>query len=83
MFFVYFSKIRLQGFNIRYVKWAPVGNALVYVDYDNNIYYRSSALSQDDKLTDNGIADEVRCKFVGNNHHTLPEAVFIVRLKTS
>ena len=50
---------RLQGFDIRYVKWAPVGNALVYVDYDNNIYYRRSAMSQDDKLTDNGVANEV------------------------
>ena len=59
IFIIYFSKFCFQGFNIRYVKWAPVGNALVYVDYDNNIYYRSSALSQDDKLTDNGIADEV------------------------
>ena len=41
------------------MKWAPVGNSLVYVDFDNNIYYRRSALAQDDKLTDNGIADEV------------------------
>jgi hypothetical protein len=63
----------LQGFNIRYVRWAPVGNALVYVDYDNNIYYRRSALSQDDKLTDDGIADEVRQKltYCTVHHHFL------------
>ena len=33
-------------FHIRYVKWAPTGNGLVYVDYQNNIYYRKSALAR-------------------------------------
>ena len=30
-------------FQIRYVKWAPTGNGLVYVDYHNNIFYRKAA----------------------------------------
>jgi hypothetical protein len=25
---------------LRYVSWAPQGNALAYVDYDNNLHYR-------------------------------------------
>ena len=33
-------------FHIRYVKWAPTGNGLVYVDFQNNIFYRKSALSR-------------------------------------
>lgn len=33
-------------FHIRYVKWAPNGNGLVYVDYQNNIYYRKTALAR-------------------------------------
>ena len=33
-------------FHIRYVKWAPTGNGLVYVDYQNNIYYRKTALAR-------------------------------------
>jgi hypothetical protein len=48
-----------QGFEIRYAQWAPVGNALAYVDFDNNIYYRRSVSSEDVKLTDNGVANEV------------------------
>ena len=33
-------------FHVRYVKWAPTGNGLVYVDFQNNIFYRKSALSR-------------------------------------
>ena len=33
-------------FHVRYVKWAPTGSGLVYVDYHNNIYYRKSALER-------------------------------------
>ena len=35
-----------SNFHIRYVKWAPTGNGLVYVDYQNNIYYRKTALAR-------------------------------------
>lgn len=50
---------RNVGFMVRYVAWAPEGNALVYVDLDNNIYYRRSVLAQDDKLTNNGEAGKI------------------------
>ena len=33
-------------FHIRYVKWAPTGNGLAYVDFQNNIFYRKSALAR-------------------------------------
>ena len=33
-------------FRIRYVKWAPTGSGLVYVDYNNNIFYRKDALAK-------------------------------------
>lgn len=39
---------------LRYVSWAPVDNALVYVDYNNNIHYRHSAEAQDVQLTNSG-----------------------------
>ena len=41
-------------FPIRHATFAPKGNALVYVDEDNNIYYRASVYDQDEKLTQNG-----------------------------
>ena len=33
-------------FYIRYVKWAPTGSGLVYIDFHNNIFYRKSALAR-------------------------------------
>jgi len=55
-------------FMIRYVSWGPQGNALVYVDFDNDIYYRKSVLSQDEQITSNGEA------FV--NYNGIPDWVF-------
>jgi len=43
-----------DDFYIRYVSWAPKGNGLIYVDIDNNIWYRPSVVSQDVKLSDKG-----------------------------
>lgn len=43
-----------EPFGIRYVSWAPKGNGLVYIDIDNNIWYRKSVLDQDAKVSDNG-----------------------------
>ena len=31
---------------VRYAEFAPVGNAIVYVDYDNNIYYKPGVMEQ-------------------------------------
>eukprot|EP00092_Neocalanus_flemingeri_P005220 GFUD01005613.1.p1 GENE.GFUD01005613.1~~GFUD01005613.1.p1 ORF type:complete len:872 (-),score=205.25 GFUD01005613.1:288-2903(-) len=39
---------------LRYVSWAPEGNAIAYVDYNNNIHYRHSAESEDLQLTNSG-----------------------------
>lgn len=39
---------------LRFVSWAPEGNALAYVDYENNIHYRHSAEAEDIKLTNSG-----------------------------
>ena len=39
---------------VRLVTWAPVGNAIAYVDYNNNIHYRHSAESEDLQLTNSG-----------------------------
>jgi len=39
---------------LRYVTWAPEGNAIAYVDYNNNIHYRHSAESEDLQLTNSG-----------------------------
>jgi len=44
---------------LRYVSWAPVGNALAYVDYNNNIHYRHSAEGEDMQLTTSGVVDTV------------------------
>ena len=41
-------------FGIRYAKFSPTGNSLVYVGHDLNIYYRRSVMSNDEKLTDTG-----------------------------
>lgn len=41
-------------FLIRYASFAPAGNAVVYVDEDNNIYYRRSVMDRDEKLTTTG-----------------------------
>jgi len=38
----------------RYVTWAPKGNAIAYVDYNNNIHYRHSAEAEDLQLTNSG-----------------------------
>eukprot|EP00090_Calanus_glacialis_P028875 TRINITY_DN4629_c0_g1_i1.p1 TRINITY_DN4629_c0_g1~~TRINITY_DN4629_c0_g1_i1.p1 ORF type:complete len:673 (-),score=148.29 TRINITY_DN4629_c0_g1_i1:778-2796(-) len=38
----------------RFVTWAPKGNAIAYVDYNNNIHYRHSAESEDLQLTNSG-----------------------------
>ncbi|CAB4067421.1 DPP4 [Lepeophtheirus salmonis] len=43
----------------RLVSWAPKGNALVYIDMDNNIHYRSSALALDTLLTTSGINGKI------------------------
>ena len=39
---------------LRYVSWSPVGNAIVYVDNDNNIHYRHSAEAEEVQLTSTG-----------------------------
>jgi len=39
---------------LRLVMWAPVGNALAYVDYNNNIYYRATAEGSDVQVTSTG-----------------------------
>lgn len=44
---------------IRLVTWAPQGNALAYVDYNNNIFYRHSAEAEDVQLTRSGRQDVV------------------------
>ena len=44
---------------LRFVSWAPVGNALAYVDYENNIHYRHSAEAKDNQLTTNGVEDVI------------------------
>ena len=31
---------------VRYAEFAPKGNAIVYVDYDNNIYYKPGVMEQ-------------------------------------
>ena len=31
---------------VRYAEFAPVGNAIVFVDYDNNIYYKAGVMEQ-------------------------------------
>lgn len=43
-----------EPFLIRYASFAPTGNGVIYVDRDNNIYHRPTALGQDVKLTQNG-----------------------------
>ncbi|XP_018579789.1 venom dipeptidyl peptidase 4 isoform X2 [Anoplophora glabripennis] len=61
------SKYDLMASNqsVQLVAWAPVGNALIYV-YENNIYYKSSATSEDSvtitstsNFVTNGIPDWV------------------------
>jgi len=47
------------GQYIRLVTWAPEGNALAYVDYNNNIFYRNSAEAEDIQLTSSGREDIV------------------------
>lgn len=39
---------------LRYVSWAPVGNALAYVDYENNLHYRPAAEAANIQLTSSG-----------------------------
>ena len=40
---------------LRYVTWSPSGNAIAYIDYNNNLHYRHFAESEDVQLTKNGI----------------------------
>ena len=35
-----------EPFKVRYAEFAPKGNAIVYVDYDNNIYYKPGVMEQ-------------------------------------
>ena len=59
---------------IRLVTWAPTGNAIAYVDYNNNIHYRwqqqklrhflndqfrATAEGDDEQVTTNGIDGQV------------------------
>jgi len=44
---------------LRYVSWAPTGNAIAYVDYENNVHYRHSAEAEDIRLTSSGKEDVV------------------------
>ena len=39
---------------LRLVSWAPVGNALAFVDYENNIHYQHSAEANSIQLTKSG-----------------------------
>jgi len=40
---------------LRYVSWAPTGNGIAYVDYNNNLHYRETAEGNDIQLTTSGI----------------------------
>ena len=40
-----------EPFMVRYAEFAPVGNAIVYVDYDNNIYYKAGVMEQARNIT--------------------------------
>jgi len=44
---------------LRLVTWAPTGNALAYVDYNNNIHYRATAEGADEQVTTSGIDGQV------------------------
>ena len=44
---------------LRFVSWAPVGNALAYVDYENNLHYRPAAEAADIQLTSSGVESVV------------------------
>ena len=35
-----------EPFKVRYAEFAPKGNAIVFVDYDNNIYYKPGVMEQ-------------------------------------
>eukprot|EP00096_Caligus_rogercresseyi_P014387 TRINITY_DN689_c1_g1_i3.p1 TRINITY_DN689_c1_g1~~TRINITY_DN689_c1_g1_i3.p1 ORF type:complete len:850 (-),score=196.30 TRINITY_DN689_c1_g1_i3:804-3353(-) len=48
-----------EHYFVRLVSWAPKGNALVYVDMDNNIHYRASALAQDRLITNSGVDGKI------------------------
>ena len=44
---------------IRFASWAPINNAIAYIDYDNNIYYRPTVGADDIKVTSSGEVDQV------------------------
>ena len=35
-----------EPFLVRYAEFAPKGNAIAYVDYDNNIWYKAGVMEQ-------------------------------------
>ena len=35
-----------KPFLVRYAEFAPKGNAIAYVDFDNNIYYKAGVMEQ-------------------------------------
>ena len=43
-----------EPFKVRYAEFAPKGNAIVYVDYDNNIYYKPGVMEQGRRNRDSG-----------------------------
>ncbi|XP_023344643.1 venom dipeptidyl peptidase 4 isoform X3 [Eurytemora carolleeae] len=48
--------------SVRLISWAPTGNSLVYVNKENNIFYRDSAYSNKSvQLTTEGVEDVVYC----------------------
>ena len=40
---------------LRVVKWAPTGNGLAYVDFDNNLYVKRSVKASPEQLTNDGV----------------------------
>ena len=45
--------------HFRYAEFGPVGNSVVYVDRENNIYHRASVKDQDEPLTTTGRESEI------------------------
>ena len=60
-------------YGIRLLKFAPTGNSLVYVDYNNTLFYRSSPAAIDFRLSNMGTAN---LKYNGIPDWVFEEEVF-------